>query len=142
MFNQVYENFREATEATVQMQQEVFKTWAKLWPGMSATTPAWSEQAQQFQKKWAETVGDMIKLHREVIETHFKAGAENIEKAFQIAEAKTTEELRTKSMELWQKTLEDLRKVCEAQLRGFEAVVEKWAEFTTKVADFATKAAA
>jgi hypothetical protein len=142
MFNQVMENFREATEATVQMQQEIFKTWTKLWPGVSPATPTWGEQVQQFQKKWAETVGDMVKVHGEVMEARFKAGVQNIERAFQIAEAKTTEEMRAKSIELWQKTIDDLRQVYEAQLHGFEKVIEKWTEFTTKAAEFTTKAAA
>jgi hypothetical protein len=134
MFNQVFENLREATQVTVQSQQEMFKAWIKLWPGIPATTPSWAEQAQVFQKKWAKTIGDMIKQHKEVTEGHFKAGLQNIEKAFQIGEAKTPEEFRTKSLELWQKCFEDLRQVYEAQLHGFEAVIEKWSELTAKAA--------
>jgi hypothetical protein len=134
MFNQVFENLREATQVTVQLQQDMFKAWIKLWPGIPAATPSWAEQAQQFQKKWAKTIGDMIKQHKEATETHFKAGLQNIEKAFQIGEAKTPEEFRAKNLELWQKCFEDLRQVYEAQLHGLEAVIEKWTELTAKAA--------
>jgi hypothetical protein len=134
MFNQAFENFREATQVTVQLQQEMFKAWIKLWPGIPTSTPSWGEQVQQFQKKWARTIGDMIKQHKEATEAHFKAGLQNIEKAFQVGEAKTAEELRAKSLELWQKCFDDLRQVYEAQLRGFETVIEKWTELTTKSA--------
>jgi hypothetical protein len=134
MFNQVFENLREATQVTVHLQQEMFKAWIKLWPGIPAATPSWAEQAQQFQKKWAKTMGDMIKQHKEVTEAYFKAGLQNIEKAFQLGEAKTAEELRAKSVELWQKCFDDLRQVYESQLHGFETVIEKWAELTTKSA--------
>jgi hypothetical protein len=112
----------------------MFKTWVNLWPGIPASSPAWGEQVQQFQKKWAETLGEMLKRQREVTGTQFKAGLQNIEKAFQVGEAKTPEELRTKSLELWRKCFDDLRQVYEAQLRGFEMAMEKWAELTTKAA--------
>jgi hypothetical protein len=134
MFNQVFENFNEAAQVTVQMQQEMFKAWVKLWPGIPTATPSWGEQVQQFQKKWAKTVGEMIKQHKEVTEAHFKAGLQNIERAFQVGEAKTTEELRSKSLELWQKCFDDLRQVYEAQLHSFETVIQKWTELAAKPA--------
>ncbi len=118
----------------MQLQQEMFKNWINLWPGIPTATPAWGEQVQRFQKKWAETLGDMLKRQREVTGAHFKAGLQNIEKAFQIGEAKSPEELRVKSMELWRKCFDDLRQVYEAQLHGFEMAMEKWAELTTKAA--------
>jgi hypothetical protein len=133
MFNQVYENLRRATEATVQMQQEMFKTWVNLWPGLPVGSPAFSDEVQQFQRRWTQTLGDMLKRQREVTGAHFKAGLQNIERAFQVGEAKTPEELRAKSLELWQKCFEDLSLVYEAQLRGFETAVEKWADLTAHV---------
>ena len=48
MFTQVYENFRRATEATLQMQQEMFKTWINLWPVTPASPTFWGEQVQQL----------------------------------------------------------------------------------------------
>lgn len=134
MFDQVFDNFRKATESTVQIQQEMFKTWMKLWPGIPDSAPDWGEQVHQFQKKWAAAVGDMIKRQREVTETHFKAGLQNIEKAFDIGAAKTPTELRAKSLELWKKCFDDLREVYETQLHGFEIATEKWTELAAKTA--------
>jgi hypothetical protein len=111
MFSQVYENLRRATEATVQMQQEMFKTWVNLWPGTSGSSPAWSDEVQQFQRKWSQTLAELLKRQREVTTAHFKAGLQNIEKAFQVGEARTPEELRARSLELWQKCFDDLRLV-------------------------------
>jgi hypothetical protein len=131
MFDKVFENFRKATEATVHLQQEMFKTWLNLWPGVPESSPTFEEQVQQFQKKWAEIVGDLLKKQRELTGAHFKAGLQNIEKAFQIRDAKSPEELRAKSIELWKKCFDDLRQVFETQLHGFEAAIEKWAELAT-----------
>jgi hypothetical protein len=132
MFNQVIDNFRQATEGTVQLQQEIFKKWINLWPGIPAATPNWPEQAQQFQKKWADTVADLLKRQREITEANFKAGLANIQKAFQVAEAKTPEEIRAKSLELWQQCFDNLRKVYESQLHGIEIAMEKWTGLMTK----------
>jgi hypothetical protein len=130
MFKQAFENFRLATEETVHLQQEMFKTWINLWPGIPVSSSAWGEQVGQFQKKWAEILGEMLKRQREVTGAHFKAGLQNIEKAFQVGEAKTPEELRAKSLELWRNCFDDLRQVYEAQLHGFEMAMEKWVELT------------
>jgi hypothetical protein len=132
MFDQVFENLRQATDATIQMQQEMFKKWAGMWPGMPAVQPSWREQAQNFQKKWAEIVNELVKKQHETLESQFAAGLRNIEETFHLAEAKDLDELRTKTLELWQKSFEALRQVYEAQVRDFQAAVAKWTEMVTK----------
>ncbi len=128
MFDQMFENLRKATETTVQMQQEAFKKWVSLWPGNPPTPPAWGPQFQQFQKKWAEAINDLLKRQYEAIETQFKAGVENIEKTFKVGEAKNVEEMRGKFLELWKKCFESFHQVYAAQLRDFQVAMEKWAE--------------
>jgi hypothetical protein len=132
MFDQVLENLRKATESTVQMQHEMFRKWAGLWPGMPVTQPVWGEPVQKFQKKWAETVAALVKKQNESLETQFKAGLQSLEAAFRVAEAKDAEELRVKTLELWQKSFECLRQVYEAQTRDFQEAMTKWTELMMK----------
>src|SRR5262249_54300419 len=113
MFDPVFESLRKATETTVQMQQEMFKKFASLWPGVPGSQPAWTEQMQKFQKKWNEVFEETLKKQRDALETQFRAGLRNIEEAFRLAEAKDFEELRTKTLELWQKTFDALKKTYE-----------------------------
>jgi hypothetical protein len=131
MFEDVLENLRKATESTIQVQQEMYKKWVGLWPGV-ASQPAWGEPSQRFQKKWAEIVGELVKKQREILETQFSAGLRNIEEAFHLAEARNPEELRAKSIELWQKSFDCLRQAYEAQVRDFQAAVAKWTEVMAK----------
>jgi hypothetical protein len=131
MFEQVFDNLRRATEATVQMQQELFKKWVKFWPGVPGAPPAWGDEVQQFQKKWGEAVGEMFKRQRDFTQAQFQAGLENIEKAFCLGEAKSVEELRAKTTELWKACFESLRKAYEAQIHEFQAAAQKWVELTT-----------
>jgi len=126
MFDQVIESMRKATEASVLLQQEMFKKWISLWP-VPGTAPA-REQARQMQKKWAETFTDLVKRQREVTKTQFDTGLQNIEKAFQLGEAKNPEELRTRTIELWKQCFESLRQASETQMCEFQVAGEKWFE--------------
>jgi hypothetical protein len=140
MFVPVLESVGKIAGATVEMQQEMLKKWFALWPatpsfpgfpGFGGYPPAWAEQAQKVQKKWAEAVSELIRRRRETVESQFKVVQQNIEKAFQVGEAKTPEELRAKTIELWQKCFEAVRQASEAQLRDFQAAADKWFELMT-----------
>jgi hypothetical protein len=132
MYEKVFENLRKATEATVQAQQEMFRKWVGLWPGVPASPYAWGEQFQKIQKKWNQTVAELVKKQRESLEAQFSAGLKNIEESFRLAEAKDPEEFRAKTLELWSKSFDYLRQTAEAQLREFQAAIEKWTEIVTK----------
>ena len=132
MFDEVFDNLRKATEATLQVQQELFKKWATQWPGPSPAQPGWTDQIQKFQKKWTEFVAELLKKQRETLDAQFSAGLKRIEEAFHVAEAKDPEELRTRTIELWQKSFECLRQTYEAQVRDFQAAITKWTELITK----------
>jgi hypothetical protein len=131
MFDQVFESLRKATESSVAMQQELFKKWIGMWPGVPASVFPFGEP-HKFQKKWVELVSELLKKQNESLEVQFKAGLRNIEEAFHLAEAKDPEELRTKTIELWQKTFDCLRQASEAQLRNCQDAIAKWAELMTK----------
>jgi hypothetical protein len=134
MLDQAFENLRKATESILQLQQEMVQKWVGLWPGgkLALPTGSWGEQIQQFQRKWAETVNEIVKRHRESSNALFKAGVENIEQAFHLGEAKSIEELRTKTLDLWRKCFDSLRHTTETQVHDLQATMEKWTELVTK----------
>jgi hypothetical protein len=134
MFDPVFETFRQVTEASLHVQQEMFKKAMSLWTGFPAGGPPGVEQVRQFQKKWAEYVGDLLKRQRQVTEAHFKAGLESIEKAFHLGEAKSIEEMRARTLELWQKLFESFKQAYEAQIHEVQGALEKWTELVTKPA--------
>ncbi len=96
MFEQAFDNLRLATESSIHMQQELFKKWVSVWPGLAPAANAGNDKIQKAQKKWAEFVADLVKKERETLETQFSAGLKNIEDAFRLAEAKEPEELRAR----------------------------------------------
>jgi hypothetical protein len=134
MFELVFDNFKKATEFGLQFQQEAFKKWVGLWPGVPAIPGTIPEQAQKFQKKWAEFYEETLKRQREVLQAQFQAGLKSIEEAFRLPEARDPAELRAKTVELWQKVFETLHQAYEAQVRDFQSLAARWTEMVTKPA--------
>ena len=134
MIEQAYENLRKATESTMQFQQEIFRKWVGVWPGMNQAVPPEAELVHKFQKKWAEFVTELLKKQRETLNKQYEAGLKNIEQSFQAVEVKTPEEFRARMIELYQKSFEGLRQVTEMQQRDFQTAVQKWTEMIAEAA--------
>lgn len=138
MFDQVFENFRKATETTLQAQQDLFQKWVSLWPmfSMEPTTPgnnvAVNEQARSFQKQWTDTATALLTKHCEMLDAQYRAGVRTIEEALRTTEAKDPEEFRRLTEELWRKSSEVLKQTIENQIRDFQIAVEKWSEVMTQ----------
>jgi len=126
-FDQVLDNFRKTTEATMQMQQDLFRQWTAFWPNMHTTQP-WPEHLQKFQKDWSQALTSLTQKYKESWERQCENSMESLQKAFQFTETKDSEEFRKKVMELWQKSFDCLKDVAQVQMRNFESAVEKWME--------------
>src|SRR5262249_4602432 len=104
MVEQIFDTMRKAAEANVRMQQELFQRWAALWAGAPVPPAPGAEQAEGFRKKWAEAVQELVRRQRQTQEEQFAAGLKQIEQAFKLAEVKDVDELRARTLELWQQT--------------------------------------
>jgi len=132
MFDSVFENLRKASELTIQTQRDLFKKWFAFWEEGPAFQPVWGEKAQGIQKKWTEAVTETLKRQREALEVQFNAGLKSLEAGFAVASAKDVEEVRAKTIELWEKSFDCLRKAFEAQAGEFQKAVSRWSELTAK----------
>lgn len=132
MIEQVFENLRRATEFNIRTQQRLFKNWAGMY-GVPAASNGTTEQISRAQDQWTDFVTGLVKKQRETLEPHFKNGLKILEEACSLVDAKDPEEVRAKVVELWQKSFQSLRQLCEAQIYDFEAAVTKWVELVTKI---------
>ena len=130
MFEPVFESLRKATDATVKMQQELFNKWTALFPALPMVPAAY--EPLKFQKRCVEVAAELTQKQRESLEGQFNNGVKTIAEAFRLCEAKDPEELRTRTVELWEKTFDSLRRVYDAQARDFQTAVVKWGELVTK----------
>src|SRR3954464_10370606 len=135
MFDQVFDIFRKATETTLQAQQDLFRQWMSQWPMLPmAPTPSsgMTEQARAFQKQWADSVSSLMTKHCEALDAQYRAGIGAIEDALRTTEAKSPEEFRKLTEDLWRKSFEVLKQTIENQIRDFQVAVEKWSELMTQ----------
>lgn len=140
MFHQVFDNFRKATETTLQAQQDLFRQWMSQWPMLPANPPAPGnggggggaipEQVRSLQKQWTDSVTALMTRHCESLDAQYRAGIKTIEDALRTAEARSPEEFRRLTEELWRKSFEVLKQTIENQIRDFQAAIEKWTELT------------
>jgi len=153
MFDQILDTYRRATESTMQFQQTMLRNWVQQqWPPMfglpNFTNPgnfipnpmsvftnsgtAWLDQARDVQKKWGETVIEMLNKHRQSLDAQYSAGIKTIEDVYRLGEAKEPEQLRKLTEELWKHSFEALKSVTEDQSRELQSAMQKWLELMSQ----------
>ncbi|MFO0907998.1 MAG: hypothetical protein U0794_06505 [Isosphaeraceae bacterium] len=152
MIDQVMEQFRRATESTLQIQQQLLQQWSQQWthlpfpgftgmpgmPGMPAgmTPPAFgtpmADQVQVFQKRMAAAVTDLLEKHRAALDAQYAAGIRTLEDAFRIGEAKDPAQLLRLTEEFWKHSFDCLKTLAEDQVKGFQAATQTWMENVSK----------
>jgi hypothetical protein len=131
MFDQILENYRLAAESTMQLQQTMLRGLSAQWPqafGITDPTAAWTDRAHAAQRKWADTVTEMLTTHRETLDAQYRAGIRLIEDAFRVGEAKDPAQFRRLTEELWRQCFESLKTVTETQLCDIQAALQKVTE--------------
>ncbi len=132
VFEEVFDNVRKAAEANLKMQQEIFRQWTTMWPGMPTPQSIWVDKMRDFQKQWGNTVTDLAKKHKATMDRQYDAALESLDDALRLAEAKTPEELRKRTEQLCRKTIDCVREISEAQVKEMQDAARKWTELMTK----------
>ncbi len=129
MDDQIFDTFRKASESSLQMQQEILKHWTERWAGSAsqAQTPS-SEASQQVQKRWLALGIELLNKHRASLDETYGAGIQLIEQSFGAAEAKSPEEYRRLTEDLWRKLFDTYKNQSEAQFDAFKNWSTKSAE--------------
>jgi len=129
MDNPILESFRKVSESSLQMQQEMLKHWTERWAGSTSQAQnASSEASHNVQKRWLALGVDLLNKHRASLDSTYAAGIQLIEQSFGAAGAKSPEEYRRMTEELWRKLFDTYRNQAEAQFETFKDWSTKSAE--------------
>jgi hypothetical protein len=126
MIDQVLESMRRASESSMQVQQELLKQWTQQWmaaPGAVAGAPR--EWGQGIQRRWVELMVEAMNRHRESLDSVYRAGIQALEEGFRVSEARSPEDYRRMTEELWRKTFDAFKEQSDTQLRNFQSLAEK-----------------
>ena len=132
LYGDVVQHIRNAAEANVKLQQDMLRQWSTMWPGFSNPQTAWLEKVRDFQHQWANTVSDLARTHRDVLDKQYQASLESLEEALRVSESSNPEEFRKRTEQLCRKMLDCVREVSETQFKEFQEAVSKWTELATK----------
>jgi hypothetical protein len=125
MIDQIIENFRRASESSLQMQQEAFKQLAQQWSGLAPGAPgASAEWSGNIHKRSIDLTIESLNRNCESLESMYRSGISVVEQALRVSEAKSPEDYRRMVDELWRKLFTTFKEQSEVQLREFR----RWAE--------------
>lgn len=129
MDDQLFDSFRKASESSLQMQQEILKHWTERLTGSPSQAPIGSSEAsQRIQKRWLALGIELLNKHRASLDSTYAAGIKLIEQSFGAAEAKSPEEYRRLTEDLWRKLFDTYKNQAEAQFDAFKDWSTKSAE--------------
>jgi hypothetical protein len=137
MFDQLFDGVRKASESSWQMQQEMFRNWARMWlsgtPGSLSIAPAvdWNRGSQ---RRWLELGLEMLNKHREAIDSTYRAGISIIEQTFRVGEARSIEDSRKLVEDLWKRLFDLQKEQAEIQFRDFQSWISKSAGLVQETA--------
>ena len=124
MIDQIIENFRRASESSLQMQQEAFKQlsqqWSGLTPGSAGSSTDWGSSVH---KRSIDLTIESMNRNCESLEQMYRSGIGLVEQALRVSEAKSPEDYRRMVDELWRKLFTTFKEQSEVQLREFQ----RWA---------------
>ena len=132
VFEETFANISKAAEANLKLQQEFFRQWTSMWPGMPAPQTAWVDKVRDFQKQWTQTVSDLARRHREAVDRQYQAALESLDSALKVTESTNPEEYRRRTEQLCRKTIDCMREVSEAQIKEFQDAMTQWSDLVTK----------
>ena len=134
VFEQVVDAFQKTADATLAAQKDLFQQWQNSWSGAVQPSNPWLEQFRQFQQTWSDSTMELLRKHRESLDTQYEAGIDAITEAFRVSQAEDPEEFRKRAEELCRKNLDCLKEISEAQMSEFQESSAKWAEMFTQPA--------
>jgi hypothetical protein len=128
MVDQIFDSFRKASESSLQMQQEMLRYWTDRWGAVPTATVASGDAARNVQKRWVELGVELLDKHRASLDSTYSAGIQLIEQAFRATDARSPDDYRRLSEELWRKLFETYKSQSEAQWSAFQQWSAKSAE--------------
>lgn len=129
---EVFTNISKAAEANLKLQQEIFRQWTTMWPGIPSPQTAWLDKMRDIQKQWTDAVSDLARRHRDTVDRQYQAALENLDAALRVSESSNPEEYRRRAEQLCRKTIDCMREMSEAQVKEYQEAMTKWTDLVTQ----------
>jgi hypothetical protein len=122
MLDLMFEAFRKASESSLRTPIEVYTGWTQQMlsgqPGLAGAFN-WG-RTFQLQRRFADLMIESLHKHRESLDAIYRSAIQLIEQTFRYSEAKSPEDYRRASEEVWRRLVDLLRQQSESQVREFQ----------------------
>ena len=126
MTDQPFDMLRKASESWLKMQQDLFHVSTPTsFFGASPGTGAAPDWARNAQKKCIDLATEILERQRESVDALFRSTVTLLQQTSQISEAKSPEDYRRASEDLWRKWLESVKNHSETQFRDVQTFAGK-----------------
>jgi hypothetical protein len=126
MLDLVFEAFRRASGSPFQMPFELYKSWTQQMlsgaPQLAGGAFDWS---RTLQRRWIELVVESLHKHRESLDATYRSGIQLIEQTLRSSEARSPDDYRRATEEVWRRLLDLLKQQSESQARDFQTWAAK-----------------
>lgn len=133
MLDQMFESLRKVSESSLQMQQDAFRYWNQQWNATSNPGGTATEWSKTVQKRWLEMFMTYLNQQRESIDAAHRTAIQVLEQTVKGWDAKSPEEYRKVTEDLWRNLFETFKAQSETQYREFQ----KWSEKSFEMAQAA-----
>jgi hypothetical protein len=138
MFEQVFDEYRKVVDSSFKMQQDMYRHWMNGWPVKSPEVSkvvergAIKDQIHNYQRKWSQTLAEIMEKNREILNQQYKCGIDAIASAFHVTQARTPEQYWRSTQEFWRRSFDTYKTSVEAQSKYVEGLAETWLELVCR----------
>ena len=137
MFEQIFDEYRNAVDSSLKIQQEMYREWMNGWPVKPPDVAAGGSRVGEGTDLFLP--GGMEPDPRrgdgqapQGAHQQYKSGILAIGSAFETTEAKTSEEYWRLTQEFWRKSIDSYKTAFEAQSHYVQDLAQMWLDMTTK----------
>jgi hypothetical protein len=131
LFDQAVQSFGDALKTSVKIQEDAAKWWSDVLDQGSAV--------QEFQKRSCAIVNESLPVAQKsaedyfkVIEQNYRRGMDLLKKATNTENVGAAADMRAKSQELWETSMEAVRDSAQAMAQANVKLMEQWADVLRK----------
>ncbi|HLK92082.1 MAG TPA: hypothetical protein VKZ18_19475 [Polyangia bacterium] len=126
MLDLMFEAFRKASESPSQLPFELYKGWAQqMLSGQPLLAGGAFDWGRTLQRRWIELVVESLHKHRESLDATYRSGIQLIEQTLRSSEAKSPEDYRRATEDVWRRLIDLLKQQSESQVRDFQTWAQK-----------------
>jgi len=126
MLDQMFEGYRKTSESWLQMQQDMMRQlWQQTLSMPQAPTAPGGDWSQGRQKRWLEMIIQLLDKHREALDSLYRSGIQILEQTFHVTEARSPDDYRRLTEEVWRKVFEVMKTQSDMSFRDFRTFAEK-----------------